>query len=859
MPILAVVLGGFALYAGLRARRLPAPEAGPLAAALTLAALAATSLAAARLEIYSPWLAGGTTAAALAVAGIALRRPGGSRHPGEPDLEGGGPAQGRAAGLPEAAGDSADAPGGFRGEVSLLLLLLTAFGLLYGLFPTYFLLGWQDPGLYLVFAVQIARTGGLVLDQPSLAELHAAFGDAVTLGYPGIYSGYGAGLSDDPTRLIPQFAHLFPALLANAWSPFGLEGLVRGNAVIAAVGLGVFFAFTRRLLGPAAAFLATFLLGINPALIWHARLSVTEPLLLVLTFTGLQLLDLGARRRSLLLGLAAGAVLGLGVFDRLDAAIAAVAVGGAAAAATLGRQGRAGLLFAAAAAAGYFSVTALGLLDAYVSARPYFLAAWTAGATKGLLALNGFVLFLVVAALALSRLRDTRSLLERSRRHATLVLAAALLAWVLYGFLFRWVTDETFTGRALLEMAWYVTPLALLVAAAGMTWAISSEPWDRWLGWILLAAFALFLFSWRLLIDPYHPWAGRRWVAQTFPAVAFFTAYVFRRLWGMASGWDVRARESPLPARPPRRSRARRGGSRARRARGGRRLAWARAGVAAGLALFLALYAANAFAFARPYLFTSMLSALPEGYRRLVAQLDPATTHLTWSVHSASILTYIYERPTIHVARYERGMEDFSIVGAPPGKLWGPALLLRQEGAAPLCGRYLEEVEGQRPVTMVANCYDASPFSIGVLGAGSDGSPPPGPRVFLRAGSLLFRTEAGERDGSGTLAATGRAGWLVRGPGVELPAGRYRVSWSGATEAGATVGPAARFEVRADGGEKALVEAELIPAASGPFEIDLDFLLQEGATGVEFPVWVESGRWLQLDAFGLQPADAPDS
>jgi hypothetical protein len=50
------------------------------------------------------------------------------------------------------------------------LALCAAFGGLYAWFPTYFLLGGQDPGPYLAFAARIAKTGGLNLEVPAIAE-----------------------------------------------------------------------------------------------------------------------------------------------------------------------------------------------------------------------------------------------------------------------------------------------------------------------------------------------------------------------------------------------------------------------------------------------------------------------------------------------------------------------------------------------------------------------------------------------------------------------------------------------------------------------------------------------------------------
>src|SRR5262245_45877731 len=45
--------------------------------------------------------------------------------------------------------------------IALAALVCLGFGALYAAYPTYFMLGGQDPGPYLAFGGRIARTGGL--------------------------------------------------------------------------------------------------------------------------------------------------------------------------------------------------------------------------------------------------------------------------------------------------------------------------------------------------------------------------------------------------------------------------------------------------------------------------------------------------------------------------------------------------------------------------------------------------------------------------------------------------------------------------------------------------------------------------
>ncbi|MFN2432873.1 MAG: hypothetical protein ABR599_08710 [Gemmatimonadota bacterium] len=837
-PLVLVLIAGAGLGAVLR-RRLPALEAFPLAAGALVALLAAISLLATRMGAFHPWTAAIACASLLGCATAALRRRWSAVEAG-------------AVAAPGASPPSILTP---RREALLLGALLASLAALYGLFPIYFLLGGQDAGLYLVFAARIARTGELVLDQPFLRELNDVFGDAVSLGYPGIYSAFSAGLSDDPAELIPQFQHLFPALLANVWDALGIEGLVRVNAVLAVLGLSAFHAFARRLAGPAVALMATLLLGINPAMIWHARSSLTEPLLFLVTFTGLLLLDLAWERKSAAAAAAAGATLGLGVLDRLDGGIAVVVVAAAIAALLFARVGERSVIrgtrarsapaaAAAALLAGYVVVAALGALDGWLHARPYLVAAWKAEAGKGLLVLNvGLALAAGAAVVELRKHRRFR-VAGTLRTSSAVLLAGGLGMWLGYGYLARPGSVESAAPRAVVELSWYVTPVALALAVAGLAWAIRDESWRRWGGWVALAGFATLLFTGRLLIEAHHPWAARRWIAQVFPAVAFFSAYAIVHVHRVARGVRAVAAQDRRPAR--------RRPSAPARARWPVR--WAPTTAAAlGLA-FVLLYGANAVRFAGPYLFQPLLRDMAGDYRRLAEQRSSETLGLTWNQQIASVLTYLYDRPTVHVTRYERGMEDFAIVGALPTKSWGRVLRLRQLGSGWVCGNYVVEDERRRPDELVERCYDGSPYDLDVLPAGSGNPLPPGPRILLRAGSSIFDLGAAERDEESRVWSTGAGGWILRGPGVQLGPGRYAAFWSGHLESSAHVGPEARFEVRAGAEGEVLARASLDEAPAGPFRVELAFALPKQRSGVEFPVWVPASVRLRLDEFRLGPA-----
>ncbi len=616
--------------------------------------------------------------------------------------------------------------------------------LLYAWYPTYYLLGWRDHGLYLIFAHHISYTGGLDLDLPWLADIHERVGDAVLLGYPGIYSAYNRGLSDSPSTLIPQFMHLFPAYGALSHQVAGLEGVVRTNAVIAFFALWSFFMVSRRIVGDRWGLAATFLLAINASMVWVTRSTFTEPLQIVVLFTGVYLLLKATDRESAWWALLAGVVLGLGVFNRLDALIAVLVIVGFALYACIKRPElkKAGLCLVGS----YLGISTLGLVDGYLHAYPYLFDLWAHGSLKQLVIANYVFGFGAGIALIVRGNDRWRGTLARYLDKALPLVLSGIVGWVVIRYGLSFSNDADFPLRSVRELGWYVTPLALVLSVVGV-WVLYRE--RQWLyiltiGGVFLAT--LFVYTWRPSITPDHFWASRRWLSYCIPLIVLFSvkAVQFGHQTLVNRGYPISV--SGVVILAP--------------------LAW---------------YLWGTMTLVTPFWSTSLLAAYPYEYERLATELernDSAKVYATRDGHLAGVLTYVYGIPTVlvrsngfEVFREELGDQAWAIGGA--RQVISPQRISLGSGPK-WCGEYTESVRGGRPEKLISRCHYVSvePLShAGTAVCDSDS---------IAVGDPLLHTRVGKLDQKGrTLTSIGQPGFLQFGPYVSATPGKYRVTWYG--------------------------------------------------------------------------------
>jgi len=791
VPAVALVVWGLSL-GPLRAAE--AFERWLLAVVAAVLGLGVVSLVLVRFGLYSPWLAAGLLGA------------------------GGAGVLARWRGRPSTPGSRSEGGAGFR-QLRGLLAVLVVLGALYAAFPTYFLLGNQDPGVYLLYAARIAKTGGLDLDLGWLGPLRNAHPEGLALGYPGIYSYLNSDVGTDATRLSPQFMHLFPALVANVWAGSGLEGAVRTNAVLSVLTLGAGFALVRRLAGYGAGLAFVLVLGLNPAFVWAARITLTETLAALLNLTGLLLLVLASdEQKNKGLAVAGGAALGLGVFNRLDAGLAVMPLLGLAVAALVDRDLRASVR---AATGAYFVVSTLGFLDGFFHAPFYFQTLFEDHRVRELIGLSALTALFAfgLASLsdaALARLRLTPKLLSRLAQEALLLLVLGV------GFvLLLWpAVDPDPRSRAAQELTWYLTPVAWPLALVGF--GIVLHPVSvRWLPLVVMAASALFVFTVGPHVVPQHIWASRRWVPHVIPAMAVLSVLAATRISSAVARFRI---PQSLAA-----------------------------------AVLLACYFVPALSFVRPFLLKSMLLGLPEAYATLVDRLPAPNTAqpvVTTNPHVASILTYVYDVPTAMLGGKTQFGFDASEARSALGRGEFAGMTAVGMGAfelgnsvsrsASFVGDYVEMTYGRRPRVVVGLPLS---LDVGTLG---------GARSTLEVAARHPRlvSEVGTPQEDGSLLASGRGGLLLGGPCMALGAGNHEVDWIGRVlDVGGRRNQQGALDVVSEPGAQLVASVPLRVGRTGPSEVwiaGIDFSLDRPLGCVDFRMRVESNVVISVTRLRLK-------
>ncbi|MBC7372675.1 MAG: hypothetical protein H7323_01620, partial [Frankiales bacterium] len=253
-----------------------------------------------------------------------------------------------------------------------LAFLLTYPGFSYGVSD-------KDPGGYVSHAISIAHTGDYGFTDPVLATAGQDPTFPVQLTSPGARFS-GVWVRDAPTgRIVPQFYHLWPALLATAYDAGGLFGLLAAVPLMGTLAMFALVAVLRRagtaMAGSAAGLIAAgtggLLLATNMLQVWQTRFPTTEVLaqaLYVGALLGIVVaLQTGWRPAAGLAGL----LVGVGWLNRADGVLLVLlSVGvGAALVATRRWDSRATWY-----AAGLAIVTPHALLQAYDLARNYSIA-----------------------------------------------------------------------------------------------------------------------------------------------------------------------------------------------------------------------------------------------------------------------------------------------------------------------------------------------------------------------------------------------------------------------------------------------------------------------------------------------------
>lgn len=437
----------------------------------------------------------------------------------------------------------------FRRSATLPALATTATAGVIGLWNAAFAGGHvaadRDPGVYLIAGRWLAQHGSLVVPagQPWKAVSQSTF-------------LYSAGTYQMPGgRVQFQFAHLLPALLAEGFNLGGDVLMLRVPAVLGVIALCAVYAAGSHLVRRGwVLFLAVAALGLSLPELSVTRETYSEPATQILLWGGIWLLLRAYRERSFGPAVVSGLMLGGTLMTRIDAVIYLVPLPLLAAVgwlATNESERRRLLAVMAAVAAGVLPTAILGTVDIQRRSTVYY-----DDLHSDVLALYAGVVLSIVVAVALvalwPRVGRVRAWAGR-RRDRLAVIAGGVVGGVL---VLAWslrpagpkqmlsgptadtikalerlenlpVVPETFAEHSMQWMAWYIGPITLALAIAGLAYLTSvviGRGHPAALVVLALTGPLTVYYLWNPSITPEQIWAMRRFVPVSLPLLLLAAA-----------------------------------------------------------------------------------------------------------------------------------------------------------------------------------------------------------------------------------------------------------------------------------------------------------------------------------------------
>jgi dolichyl-phosphate-mannose-protein mannosyltransferase len=425
--------------------------------------------------------------------------------------------------------------GGARTRVRAAMWDLGALAVVVGSFALYarpaeYIINSRDPGVYVLFAEKLARTGAL-LHRDALVGAVALFHTFLEgKKYPGFYI-----LGQD--LIVPQF---FPgpfAFLGLGNLAGGLWGSLFVVPLMGALAVGVAFALGKELFGKWAGLAGATLLAASYSQVWWARHPASEVMTQFFVLAGLWLTVRFVRGAGPLTGVLAGLLLGGVMLVRVDAFLASAAVPllfGY----DLLTKGSARRWMYPGIPLVVFAGAALLYLNT-VGGRYLYVIYTEHGLDKALqLApyLAGVALFLSVAFIFVRHRWGGRIGHYLEVRRAWISLGAALCVaaialWAYFVLPVPWESlpdgsrdFEAYRTQILVRMVWFVTPVVSALGLAGFVLAAYRLDASRAL---LLGAFLAFGVLYAVIpnVAPDLPWATRRFVPAVFPILNLLAGY----------------------------------------------------------------------------------------------------------------------------------------------------------------------------------------------------------------------------------------------------------------------------------------------------------------------------------------------
>ena len=430
-----------------------------------------------------------------------------------------------------------------------LLILLAGCAIVF-FRPHEYVLGGSDAGTYMNISATVARTGRFVLDD-SWTRFLAEFAPVTLRQQPAPaqtqylqFVGYYLD-NADPGRVIPQFFPFHPILIAIGTALGGLSLGLLVTPLWGVLGIAAVYLAARKWFGAQVALLAATLLALTPTTIYFARYPTTEPLTLLLIFSGLLAFQTlyDDAQASVWWGVWGGAAFGAAFLTRIDLPILLVVL--IFALVWLRVQGRWSrgwtfftLVLGALVAHTVFNMVLINWPYVW---NTYYAAFRLVGRLWPLAILIALSLVAIVV-FGIRRRRQHSKLTLISARLARLfrlLLIVVLVGLSVYAYAVRPIVEpvQVFTawpgnvevpvlnGQNWVRLGWYLTPLGLALATVGVAWIIWRESLERLMLFLLAGVLTTVQYVYNIMNMPYLIYAMRRYVPIVIPMLLIYAAY----------------------------------------------------------------------------------------------------------------------------------------------------------------------------------------------------------------------------------------------------------------------------------------------------------------------------------------------
>lgn len=476
-----------------------------------------------------------------------------------------------------ASGAQCDGGGFFKSNLALLKQIapdwtVWALGvLLVGCAVVYFrpheyVLGSSDAGTYVNLSATLAQTGDFVVyddwmtvlaehAEVSLREQPAGWLTR-RLQFVGWY------IDDrDSTRLIPQFYLFHPVLLAVGTSLFGIRGGLLVTPIWGVLSIAAVFLLTRRLFGSLTALLAAALFAVTPPQIWFARYPTTEPLTLLLLFSGLLALQVlwDEARAGVSWGVFGGAAFGAAFLTRIDLPVIWLLLSGFLGIRWLWGGWSKGFT-AFGVTLGIFSVHTV--LSAVLISWPYVWNTYRGVFTVLRMGLPWIAVPVVAGGLGIvlggiwlfrrrTHLPPLTVLPPSTLRYLRWAVIGVIVSLSVYAYFLRprlvpiayvssWPAGVRFPvldGQNWLRVGWYITPLGILLATLGACVLVYRESFYRLGVFLSVGLLTTLQYGYRMFNTPYHIYTMRRYVPVVLPMLMIYAAVLLVSVWRIRRRW----------------------------------------------------------------------------------------------------------------------------------------------------------------------------------------------------------------------------------------------------------------------------------------------------------------------------------